>query len=57
MQYKTTLCYVIEGANLLLQRLLIRKTLPGNFALLSLDADARLCPVSYVSFCHLVSSL
>ncbi|KAK2170694.1 hypothetical protein LSH36_1g17002 [Paralvinella palmiformis] len=41
--------FVSEGSNLLLQRLLIKRGMPDNFQLTSLDSNASLCPVTYRS--------
>ena len=42
-------CLLISGSNLLLQRILVKKSLPQDFQLISLDSDAKLCSVFYVS--------
>ena len=39
----------LKGSNLLLQRLLVKKGLPEDFQLISLDSDANLRSVVYVS--------
>lgn len=46
---------ILEGANLLLQRLMVQRNMPEKVQLISLDSSGDLCENLYVSFVRRVS--